>query len=505
MGGTNGTASGVDVGGELDNYCLDGFWNEWGIGGGGDSTGTPLAGQWYVGISLSDSVVCPCAPESGASTEGGLPAGSNVTSSYTKGMFSTGLMSGFADAQGASAYTAINGSSGVGKGMSLNRIFDTSWDLPGTVGSGSDVDTAAAAGRGITWSIHPTGTHFVSCSGDTPWGSVAAGCDDTGTYGLTSILGQLEAIGEHYHVPVQLAIDHEPHNNTSDWGTSGVGSCVAKSTCDGSSTEYRNMYHDVHNLLGAGDQNYPHVQLIYIAVDTNMSKNKVENGGGTCPGGTVAGCGDIDRPADADYDLLGADVYNYFKWCTTGGGTCTDSTGSWDDIASTGGGSARVNTVAKMGTVASGKGDIAVAAVHKKHILMTELGTHPGCPGGGTTESGGVLDGNVGHCATGDPTATKDQWFENFASTLASDSGYQTWFEGFEYFNNNHSISSGTVFDWQFVDRTGNSNNSESGCPSGVPCWTGLTGYKNLTVSGSTASGWFLNDAGVNTGGTFVP
>jgi hypothetical protein len=503
----NNGAAGTQVGTTTWTVDMSGA-----IGGTGDVTktmyfdGDPFAlsghpitpdavGQFYVGISLTHG-----GDEVGANTEGGTPAGNaNDTPEnfYTQGLFSTGFMSGFADADGASSYGTIN--TAVGKNMSLERLFVDHWDLPGTVGSGSAVDTAAAAGRGVVWSIKPSGTNFVTCSAgtgtSTPWESVAAGCNDTGTYGLTNILSQLDALGANYHVPMIFAIEHEPHNNTSDWGSGGVGSCVAKSTCDGSSSEYRAMYNDVHNLLGPADEFYPHVQLIYIAVDTNMSQNKVKATNGTCTGGTVAGCGDIDRPADTDYDLLGADVYNYFKWVAGGPASGTSTSGSWNDIASTGSGSSRVNIIAKMGTVASGKGDMAVAAVHQKHILMTELGTHPGCPGSGT----GTTDGDVGHCATGDPTATKDQWFQNFASTLASDTGYQTWFEGFAYFNNNHHNSpTGALYDWQFVDRTGNPNNSESACPSGVPCWTGLTGYKSMVVSGTDAN-WWLN------GTTFKP
>jgi len=473
VGTTNGTASGSDLGNELDNYCLDGFYNEWGIGGGGDSSGTPLAGQWYVGISLADSVGTS-APESGASTEGGLPAGSNVTSSYTKGMFSTGYMSGFGDARGYSAYNAID--SAVGKDMSLVRIFGGNWSKPGTVGDNGDIDKNAAAHRGIIWSINPTGSNFTVDGTDSRWKTVADGDMDSGTFGLTTILSQLDAFGAHYNVPILFAIRHEPHAKASDWASCGT-------SCEGTSTEYKNMYAHLRSLMGAGDVNYPHVKLIYIAVDTNMNANKIHNTSTSCGD---SGCGDSLRPADTDYDVLGPDLYNYFKWVSgcsdpLGGTTCTSTSGAWLMPTSDGTGSSRVNTTAKIGLTTT-KGDIVVAKDHNKHIIFPELGTHPGCPGSGTDDT----SGNVGHCATGDPSYQKDAWFRDLATGLTSNADYEKWIEGWAYFNNNHSTSSGTIYDWQFVDRSGNSNNSESACPSGVPCWTGLTGYQDLVVNSDT-------------------
>jgi hypothetical protein len=239
------------------------------------------------------------------------------------------------------------------------------------------------------------------------------------------------------------------------------------------------MYAHVHSLLGTGDANYPWIRLAYIELATNMM-----------PGP------DSYRPANSNYDLLGPDTYNYFRWkagCTGGGSGCTNSTGNWHNPTD--------STLLGNSTA----GVIKLAISEQKHIMIPELGTHPGCPGGGT----GNTDGSYGHCLGTDTGTSKDAWFRDLAGALTSNPDYEQWVDGWAYYNSSPTdpvSNPAATYDWQFTNPS-NTRNNDLSCP--IPsgsnnCWDGdnntATGYHDSFVVDSSYnhsdSSWFVGTSG---------
>jgi hypothetical protein len=281
--------------------------------------------------------------------------------------------------------------------------------------------------------------------------TIARGDADSGTNGLIAQIQSLASTASTYSVPIAIALMHEP-----SVAPSKIDNCQYLD-CNGSSQDFKDMYHHLFYIVhkaGSDQSGYGNhwLRVIYIEVDSAINSES-----------------DPNRPADADYDLLGPDVYNFYRFKSA-------STG-WKYASDSG----------KLGTNASGN-ILEVAVAHNKHILLAEVGTHPGCPGGYTTSGSPTLED--AQCGSTDTSPTKNQYFQNLAQYLTLDTQadhalIQQWVEGFIYFHQ-HDYA---AHDWQFTNRQDTTTNKESstGCP---PSWTKLCWNGDYDSTDSDAKGW---------------
>jgi hypothetical protein len=429
------------------------------------------AGNYYLGISLVGG------NENGASTEGGCCTGlhspnDNLINAYAKGLVSFGYMAGMYDQPaGTNTTTRFDTDEGLLlKSTSLTRVFKATWNLPPVT-----VSNYASANVGVIFDISsPKNTVDPNIAQDpsvSKWGTLATTHMDHHTVGgvdvgLVAIVTSLYNTAKNNNVPIYFGLWHEPNGQWYD-------NCQSAG-CNGNYADYKNMYHHlesvVQSVAGVGS---PYLRTIYIEVD---SQAKLTN--------------DPFRPADADYDVMGADLYNYYQF------QCNPSCTGWK----------YASDANKLGVASTtGTGILAQAVIHNKHLILPEMGTHPGCPGGynGVTPPS-VEDANCGSITTG---YSKDLYFQDLATLLTdttrSDAWYiQSLFIGFAYYN---FVT--TKHDWEFVNREHPTVNNESQCQIPLAlnktCWNGTAntgdhdaaGWGNSFVTDShyndRNSGWF--------------
>jgi hypothetical protein len=413
----------------------------------------------------------------GVGAGSGQPYCGDTATEYTNdwevcgvGIFSAGYMIGLDDDRGKSAFDTAEAN--VGKDFQAARSFISYWDLPP-----SDVTTYASDHRMVIYSVksknsgsHNNFTQTSSPSWKSRWRTVADGDQDSGTYGLIAQIQSLASTASTYSVPIVFSIWHEPHDDVDGCQTSG---------CNGTEEDYRDMYAHLRVLME--DYGNKWLKIAYIAVDSKMIT------------GSPVGATDYLRPDDGDYDLLGPDLYNYYRWKSGAGNQSqTVDPATWKNPSYS----------SKIG-LASDNGLLKLAINHGKHLIFPEVGTHPGCPGGGT----GTADGTVGHCLGGETTHTKDEYFRDFATKITTNSDYQKWVIGWVYFHHSPTnTGSSALYDWSFTNRT-NTNNSEASCPN-ANCWTGTTGWQDAFVNDNASYNnhheeWFVGGSG--TQATFIP
>jgi len=460
------------------------------------------AGQYYLGMVLNGNNEDFASTEATCCTEPLHSAADSETAYWSPGFVSAGYMVSLHDDRGTSVCpTLYPGGPAttigcfdtdeylLGKSLSMDRIYKSTW---GAVPSSVTTDASHSVGVAYSEKWATSDSNFVAESSSTHlFQSVADGWDDTTgvhgvTNGLISQIQSLESIASTHQVPITFTLFHEPHEFKSSGSGVDVSSseftptktCTGTgSACFGTAAEYRAMYHHLESLVNQyGKDSYgrPWVKVMYIETDFNMSAQT--SGVYLCPTQPGVGCADATRPANVDYDVLGPDLYNFYTFNAASWKEATDST--------------KLNTSGSAGL-------ITLADNEQKHILVAEMGTHPGCPGGWNSQNnlGGAEDAK---CSSGVTTETKNGWFQTLASGLTGTSTnaalIQKWFVGFIYFH-----LDGPSHDWQFVNRA-STLNKETACPAtwgSTSCWNG-----DIDTTGDhDSNGWgaaFVNNSSAN-------
>ena len=232
------------------------------------------------------------------------------------------------------ANESAQGPGDTNKDFSLIREFEQTW---GTVNTSKLNTWVRDEGKVVVWSTKPknwttawtcnqTGDQvpLEPCTGTSPWAQSAA--DETTLDSIASTLNNAVALandgtGTDWNVPfIGWAITHEPHDDaildyTKGWrsgkcGTSsnaGADPAGSNRPCSGTAADYLNLYAEMREAQQtACGGPCANVKIMYIAVGSNM----YYEGPGSKATSDV-GEGDQLRPAAANYDILGADTYNY--------------------------------------------------------------------------------------------------------------------------------------------------------------------------------------------------
>jgi len=451
---------------------------------GGDEAGLDSVGDCYPG---------PCS----TSTD-------TVTGVFSNGIFETGYNASMVDTSSTRISQDVTAA---GKGMAYDRVYG-GWGLPNSAESGRVANDSLT--QSVFWSVNfsvdsPLPSGFVVESGKSVLRSIADGYDDTlsnGT-GLIAQIDQLATDAEQTGLTAGFTLWHEPAGGGGS-GSRAIGHVGAYGSV-GSSQDLRDAYQHLYNLVyglnghsTAEGQGW--VKVVYIETNWAMNKNGTRGSTG-CPedvGQTgVAGGGDPNRPCDSAYDTLGVDMYNYYQMAHWSGTTVCPASGTACDAWRDAGYSSF------LGSTTDSASTLAVAAKHQKHIVITELGSHPGCPGGRNgAPSGDKEDAN---CPSSGTLTTRDTWFQNFYNTLTGTSAqsvqWQHWIIGFMYYNEIHN------HDMEVINRTATTYNAETSAvctarswTATSPCWTGNYGASS-TQDLEDYAGWGYF-SGVNTSAT---
>lgn len=358
--------------------------------------------------------------------------------------------------------------------FSIARVFKSSWGNPH---GNADVSAYAADGTAVAWSVKPpawsgtcgTWTSGGGCpnGGTSPWDRAEA--DQTDTTSMRSMIRQLQDDANLTGGPsfMTITISHEPHDDAIDdkgwnFGQGDDGSdgkpvddikCGSPSdpsldydsnndgdlsdkddrkACLGTSADFKAMYQaleDIRNnsctstgaTTGLGSP-CSKVLIQYIGVVGNM----------TTSGAYGVGSGDkmapVDRDGsgnitDTDFDVLGADPYNY--GCFDNSSGCTGD-GGWESFE---------DTVDKPSSSTS---LLDLASVYNKKVLLDEVGSHPGC-------SGLTTDPN-NNCAGSSTYTTRSKWMIDAHNYLATDFEANKYIMGWIYY---HTVK---THDWRFLD-----------------------------------------------------
>ncbi|MDQ1505481.1 MAG: hypothetical protein QOD57_3208 [Actinomycetota bacterium] len=433
----------------------------------------------------------------GLNSEGGHGAGTTNYAEYTSTSTFTvvgGAMLGLIDNRTSdSPYGTATTNQGVlnddangittSKSYAEARIYDTAWGLPK-----QEVHDLINAGKLVFWSNKPPTSVVVDNHGNnhnvSQWSNFS-GANDGGTSGLYAQLETLYswADGQSGHASqvVYVAVEHEPHDSASDWGSGGCATNTSGGNtwndCHGTAAQYKAAWDHVRNALDDLENNgYPgisqRVLLAYCAVASNATK-KVTGG--------VIGSGDTLFPGAFDADLLAHDVYNWYHFSTSGDGTNFNTTTAWKDPATL------------LGDANSGA--VTVARQQGMFLLIGEFGSHPGCPGGLVTSEG--CNGNETSGGTGNnKIQSRDDWFQKVADWVRTSDTQHT-LVGFGYYHEKPTsacpCTSAPKWNWQFTDT------ANRGGTSSLPA--GITGYLAGFVNNSTYNG---NNPGYYYGSRFT-
>lgn len=542
-----------------------------------NADGALTPGSYAIYLKFLDTDGTDNANSSGVDSLGAHGNGPNDSESVIKGTFTvtpayTYLNGSSADGNSASelaAAEADQGAAAATKNFSLVRDFSSSWGNPG-----SRARTWASEGKAVVWSTKPKGSGVAytctqnggaieECTGTSPWDQSAA--DGTDSESLRSMIQTLQDNANDYSVPFMgFAISHEPHDDaaivgnghssgkcgtTTDAGADPSGSNIP---CFGTALDFKGMYTAMRarqqdscdvsgGITGTG---YPctKVKIMYIGVGSNM----YDDGSGQ----NVVGDGDLLRPASADYDLLGADTYNYSCFTDmpkqktdgviSGGTTLTSATFSFatgdvgDPIRGTGipagttisarasstsvtlsqastNGSALTFEVYNDGVCSQSKWEsfeevvddtaaslddngerltvLGLARYLDKKVILAEYASHPGCNG----VEYGVNEGCYGS-STDDINGDYDRatWFTAMHTWLTTDTDPINYLVGFAYFHSSGTDQSRSDHDWRFLPANNHASDPAylySGS-DGRSAWQGTMGTDTNFLS--TAVGYSL-------------
>jgi hypothetical protein len=364
---------------------------------------------------------------------------------------------------------AVEGVLGGSNQFGLVRHFKSSWGNPGTTGTVNDY---ADEGKAVAWSVKPpawTGScpqnlgqaGIEACSGTSAWDKAAA--DNTDGESLRSMIRQLQdhagGAGEpSFHT---ITISHEPHDNAIDtvqgWnGGAGSRKCGTTSDpglgidlnsdgdyddtnemepCAGTVADFKAMYTNLRTARdgacdgsgGTGGTGSPcsRVKIQYIGTVTRL----IEKGGGT-----FVGDADLARPNSADYDILGADPYNYGCYDNS---TCTGD-GGWDSFEET-----IDDPAAAYDRVALPHYKMTLLGLAErlgKRVILDEVGSHPGC--NGVSDFTFNCDGSSG-------VTSRSTWMADAYDYMTTDVEAQRYLIGWIYFHVSKSN------EWRFFDYSG--------------------------------------------------
>jgi hypothetical protein len=428
----------------------------------GNGTGTPLAAGTY---ELYLAVEGGTADLTGLTSEGGHgSASSNYFENTAIGTFTvvSGAMLGLIDNRSSDGSATTNegvltdDANGIStnKSYAVSRIYDQSWQLPS-----AEVQHQIQAGKLVMWSEKAPTSVVTDTQGGNhnvpQWSNINASTDG-GTSGLyaqlEALYGWADGLNGHASQVVYVAVEHEPHGNASDWGS---GSCATTSNgtggtyngCHGTAAQFVAAFQHVRNALNYLEFNgYPgiskRVLLAYCAVQSNAVK-KVTGG--------VIGSGDTLYPGTDAVDFLAHDVYNWYHYSTSGDGTNFNTTTPWKDPATLFG---DANT-----------GIVTLARQQGKLLLMGELGSHPGCPGGGVNDQG--CTGTETSGGTGNAKIqSRDDWFQKVADWIRTSDTQHT-IIGWGYYHdkpiNACPCNTPPKWNWQFTNTANRPGHSGRG------------------------------------------
>lgn len=338
------------------------------------------------------------------------------------------------DGNSTSELTQEQASGGLNKNMSLVRDYKSTWDTPS-----ARVNTWAGEGKSVVWSAKPP-----AWSGsDSPWKRAK---NDT-----TMIRSQIQSLqnsAKQTGGPAVMfyAVSHEPHDDANDttqgWNNGAsnrkCGSTTSPSVgdashdpCLGTAAEFKALYHEMRmqqqsscnstgGTTGTLGFRCDKVLIAYIGVTSNIT-----------PGANV-GDNDTMRPASDDFDIIGGDVFNWGCFRKSAG-TCTDASH---------GGNHEWKTFEQLidDPSSSANNELLDLAVYlDKPVIITEMGSHPGCNGTGDTAF---------NCNGANTQFFRSVWFAQMNTYLELDREANKYILGWSYF---HEFQS---HDWRFVDTT---------------------------------------------------
>ena len=515
------------------------------------SVGTPRVGESEMFLELS--VDQTSGTDYVGDSRGGFTPnpGGNQSLLYGRGLFETNpyqYLNGMyaADATELNAAEDDQGPSSAHKDFSMVRVFEDTWTAPG-----SSLDTYANEGKVVVWSAKPKNATtdwncdqnatagFDACPNVSPYYQSTV---DTTTLNAMAVDLQDAVDDSTFNVPfIAWAINHEPHDNAivagNGWEEDKCGapssspgngdpgedasddandanSDGSEKPCFGTDAEFKALYAAMHyaqqHACGGVCAN---VKVIYIGVGSNM----VEDGPGATSGNEI-GEGDLMAPDPADYDMLGADNYNYSCFdnamptskangVITGTNSLTSSSFGFvaGDVGKrvegagipagttiTARNSSTNVTLSGTSTNASGvrfgvfrtpciqsdwksadqtfdddsgtasfsgkeKNVIGLAQTLNKKLIIAETGSHPGCYN--STDYGlneGCYGSDTDDTPGGVDTGVFDraQWFTDMYNWMATDAEPQAWLLGVIYFHSSGEDLSKSNHDWRFLDAT---------------------------------------------------
>lgn len=345
------------------------------------------------------------------------------------------------------------------------RKFKSSWDNPGTTG---DVANYAGEGKAVAWSAKPPAWSgscpqnlsqpgYEACSGTSPWDGATAAAT-SGTVTMRSMIRQLQDLSGGSGEPSfhTITISHEPHDNAIDtaqgWNNGNASrKCGASADpglgvdlnsdgdfddpnefepCAGFAQDFKDMYAALRTTRNNSCDEFgattgtgyacSRVKIQYIGVTSRLTDN---SGGGV-------GSGDPMRPASTDFDILGADPYNY--GCYDNGSSCNSGDGDGDGLTD-GGWEEFENMVDKQ---SSSNSLLDLAAALNKRVILDEVGSHPGCTPPDSTNK----------CNNSTDSTSRSTWMDNAYTYMTTDAEAKKYIIGWIYFHVIHT------YEWRFMN-----------------------------------------------------
>lgn len=331
------------------------------------------------------------------------------------------------------------------------------------VESSSATDSVAAlnaAGISASWSTKPP----IWSGLDSPYARAAA---DTAQ--IDANFRSLQNSAATNSIPFNtITINHEPHDNTSDWDKkpdqAGIQAPCSAQNCAGTIAEYQALYKKLveRKLVACGTaptygQECDKVKVAYTGVVSNMTRSNQTG---------VVGSDDPLLPANRDaagnitslnFEVLAADPYNWgcFRQKTETGSECHDgdsnNDGTPDNPATDEHEWESFENIVDKAT--SNKSLLDLAVRHNKVVIITEVGSHPGCTGNAaddTTWPRLFCNGTN----TNDSSWHRGTWFTAMASYLKNDAEAKRYIIAVDFYHTDHydPVKSPDGYDWTFIN-----------------------------------------------------